>query len=355
MRWRPFEKPIANLEIGDLERLREEKVEEQLFLEYKSEWSPHQLAKSIAAFANTEGGTLVVGMTTTGRVPDQLLGFDHQGDVGESLDHLIRDNIAPRPDYRFVVVDNVQARPCLVVEVPRGEDRPYLLTRTGQVTRRTQTGTEPASRDYLDTLFAEGRAGEHWARFVAEGELMRLSRQPEAHVWTIPVVDGGLSVAPRLFTADAWEQLPRIAGGFSPVIGHQKTHASMDLSDTHLRVRVPGFTEPEAFHLMAATNGMVETTWIEKDGDAYILDLMIDQALLMHRSLTVDRFAFTGRLLLAFANFWSVPLGGGASRPGSVSMIYPEYVLADELTNPTLAATLKRYVARSRGTWDPEP
>jgi predicted HTH transcriptional regulator len=206
MLWRPFDKPTAELETGDLERLRDDKVEEQLFLEYKSEWSPRQIAKSIDAFANTEGGTLVVGMTTVGREPAALTGVEHEGELAESLDRLVRASIAPRPDYQAKVVPNREGALCLVVEVPRGEARPYLVTTTGQVMRRTQTGTEPATRDYLDRLFAEGRAGEQWARSLAEEALKDTAATPEeaAHIWTIPVVEGGLSVASRLFTADVW-------------------------------------------------------------------------------------------------------------------------------------------------------
>ena len=60
--WTPFGgKAIDDTEAAALQRLLDEGVEENLFLEYKGKWEPHQIAKSIAAFANTEGGTLIVG------------------------------------------------------------------------------------------------------------------------------------------------------------------------------------------------------------------------------------------------------------------------------------------------------
>lgn len=40
---------------------------------------PQAIAKSIDVFANTEGGTLVVGMTTLGREPAELTGVEHEG------------------------------------------------------------------------------------------------------------------------------------------------------------------------------------------------------------------------------------------------------------------------------------
>jgi hypothetical protein len=44
---------------------------------------PQASAKSIDAFANTEGGTLVVGMTTLGREPAELTGVEHEGELAD--------------------------------------------------------------------------------------------------------------------------------------------------------------------------------------------------------------------------------------------------------------------------------
>jgi hypothetical protein len=44
---------------------------------------PHAIAKSIDAFANTEGGTLVVGMTTLGREPAELTWVEHEGELAD--------------------------------------------------------------------------------------------------------------------------------------------------------------------------------------------------------------------------------------------------------------------------------
>jgi hypothetical protein len=41
---------LVEVSVEDLERLRDEGIEESLFLEYKSEWSGSQMAKAIAEF-----------------------------------------------------------------------------------------------------------------------------------------------------------------------------------------------------------------------------------------------------------------------------------------------------------------
>jgi len=56
MLWRPFDPPLSEWTTQELERLLDEGMEESLFLEYKSEWSAAQIAKSVAGFANTREG-----------------------------------------------------------------------------------------------------------------------------------------------------------------------------------------------------------------------------------------------------------------------------------------------------------
>jgi Putative DNA-binding domain len=355
MLWRPFNRPWADITKQDLQDLIDEQIEEQLFVEYKSEWSTRQITKSIDAFANTEGGTLVVGMRTEGRVPVELVGVEHEGDLAESLDRLVRDSIAPLPDYRAKVIRKEHGRGCLVVEVPRGEARPYLVTTTGQVMRRTQTGTEPATRDYLDRLFAEGRAGEEWARSYVDEELRDVIAEAEqTRIWTIPVVNQGLSVADRLFTADVWMLLPELASRFTGD-PYGKDRAAIDVTDSHLRITMPGFNEREAFYLQASSDGVIKTTWMEVDGSSAMLDSMIDRALPMHRQLTVERFGFHGRILVVLRNSWTVRSSDGVSRSHKISTTYPDFVLADDLTDSDLVAKLRRHIARSLGRWEAEP
>jgi hypothetical protein len=354
--WRPFDKPILNLSIEDLERLRDDGTEESLFLEYKSQWSGHQIAKSVDGFANTEGGTLVVGMTTRGRKPVELVGLEHSGDLGESLDQVVRSSIAPRPDFRFTVIDNREGRPCLVVETPRGPSRPYLVTTTGQVMRRTQTATEPATRDYLDRLFLEGRAGEGWARRIAVSELANWSAMPEAGlVWTIPGVEEGLSLGTRLFTQPFLDHLLEVADGFPWVSRFGGGHKRPSVTDSYLMVSKVDPFDGSEFNLRAGITGMVKSVFnSEHMGSGEdTLGKMIDSALPFHKSLLVDSFGFRGKVIVALRNRWPRSTGSGETR--YIALTHPDFVLADDLDTQELAESLKRQMARSLGYWQPEP
>jgi hypothetical protein len=352
MLWRPFpEKGLEDVTFEDLERLIQKQVEESLFLEYKGEWSAHQIAKTVAAFANTEGGTLIVGLRTEGRIPVEVLGLDHAGDLGESLDRLVRGAIAPRPEVRFAQVDSNQGSPSLLVEVPVGQARPYLVTRTGQVMRRTQTGTEPATREYLDRLFLEGRAGEQWARSQADARLASPTAEA-ALLWTVPMVEEGLSLGRGLFTQRSWERIFQLACGFPMISAHSaKQTARQSLSDTRLQVGIPdSFNQAEVFSLGAETSGIVESMWTDPDGDAGSLVAMIESALPMHKTAYIELLGFHGRVVIAMRKQWK----GRLEHSQTVAFRHPQPVLADDLDDSELAASLKRQVDRSRGRWSPE-
>lgn len=351
MLWRPFDKPLAELTIGDLNRLIEDEIEESLFLEYKGEWTARQLAKTVAAFANTEGGTLVLGMRTEGRRPVELTGIHHEGDLGESLDQLVRATIAPRADLRFVEIRLAGTRPSLVAEVPAGPSRPYLVTTTGQVMRRTQTGNEPATREYLDRLFLEGRAGEQWARSQADARLA-MSSADAALLWTVPMVEDGLTLGTALFTQRSWERIFELACGFPNVSSHSaKRTARQGLSETRLQVGIPdSFNPAEVFSLGTETNGIVESSWADSNGDGGALVAMIESALPMHKTAYVELLGFHGRVAIAMRRQWK----GRLEHIQTVAFRHPEPVLADDLDDSELAASLKRQVDRSRGYWSPE-
>ena len=61
--FRPFgAKPLSEVDRNALEQLVSDGIEEGLFVEYKREWVSHKVARAVASFANTYGGTLIVGI-----------------------------------------------------------------------------------------------------------------------------------------------------------------------------------------------------------------------------------------------------------------------------------------------------
>lgn len=79
--------------------------EEGKTLEFKRDLSsPKNLLKTLVAFANTAGGTVIVGADDTTRKP---VGLEQPLDEEERLCSLIADSISPRlvPDVEMITVE----------------------------------------------------------------------------------------------------------------------------------------------------------------------------------------------------------------------------------------------------------
>jgi hypothetical protein len=103
----------------------------------------------VLAFANTTGGTVYVGANPDTRVP--LHGLDRTEDDVRLLKQDIQQTIYPAVDVEFDVREN-GPRGIIVINVPRGNDQPYIFTPTGQIYVRERANTRLASRDEIVNL-----------------------------------------------------------------------------------------------------------------------------------------------------------------------------------------------------------
>ena len=90
--------------------------------------SPHGVLKTLVAFANTSGGTLLVGVEDESKA---VCGIPNPLKTEESLASLIADSISPRlvPDIEILPWRETQA---LAVVVQASANRPHYLIREGQ-------------------------------------------------------------------------------------------------------------------------------------------------------------------------------------------------------------------------------
>jgi ATP-dependent DNA helicase RecG len=96
-------------------------------LEFKRDLSsPRPLLRTLVAFANSAGGSLVLGVTDD----RQVVGIDSPLDMEERLCNLIADSIAPRlvPNVELATVDS---KTLLVVEVFLSGTRPHFIKAEG--------------------------------------------------------------------------------------------------------------------------------------------------------------------------------------------------------------------------------
>jgi len=124
---------------------------ENLHTEFK-EWPvrPDDLAACLVAFVNTDGGQLVLGVADDRRV----VGIDDTDRVGRDVDNVARNNCEPPVTVvqEVITAPDAPERSLLVVNVPKGDQRPYRTNR-GVHYVRTSTGRRRASREELLRLF----------------------------------------------------------------------------------------------------------------------------------------------------------------------------------------------------------
>ncbi|MCL5961898.1 MAG: putative DNA binding domain-containing protein [Chloroflexi bacterium] len=111
------------------------------------------ILKDIVAFANTNGGTIYIGVGANPSVPP--LGIEHPEEAVEILKREVHKNISPLLD---VSIDSKTSdgKILLQVNVPKGPDTPYVLG-SSQVYIRQESETSLAVRDEIVRLVLDAR------------------------------------------------------------------------------------------------------------------------------------------------------------------------------------------------------
>jgi len=129
-------------------------IESQV-LEFKREYSDG-IRKTVVAFANTDGGKLIVGVNNDGVV----VGLDNPYDDMLKISNSLRDSI--RPDvmvFISMIIDEIKGKQVIVINVERGTSCPYYLGNKGVrpegVFLRQGASTVPASEAAILKMIRE--------------------------------------------------------------------------------------------------------------------------------------------------------------------------------------------------------
>ncbi|MBI4641517.1 MAG: putative DNA binding domain-containing protein [Candidatus Tectomicrobia bacterium] len=124
---------------------------ENLHTEFK-EWPiyPDDLAPSIVAFANTDGGQIFLGIGNRA----QVVGIDENelDRATQFVDNVAFNNCEPPVTVVQETIRDERGRVALVIYIPKGDQRPYRTNR-GIYYIRTSSGRRQASREELLRLF----------------------------------------------------------------------------------------------------------------------------------------------------------------------------------------------------------
>lgn len=106
------------------------------------------LAASLVAFANTDGGQVIFGVSSKGRI----VGVKDADSLTRSVDAVAFNNCEPPITVVQEIVRDQSGATFVVVNVPKGDQRPYHANR-GVHYVRTTSGRRQASRSELLRLF----------------------------------------------------------------------------------------------------------------------------------------------------------------------------------------------------------
>lgn len=136
-------RPFDELELEDvaeiLRRVGEDR--ESLYFERKRSVTPSSLAKTCAAFANTNGGLLVVGVEDGS---DELVGVESVGSEPQVwVKDVLRGRVLPLPAFQARALDVGNGLVLLLVLVEWSSTTPHLLTRSGAIYVRNPGSSDP--------------------------------------------------------------------------------------------------------------------------------------------------------------------------------------------------------------------
>ncbi len=111
-------------------------------VEFKSAKAhPDSLARELVAFANTQGGILLIGVEDDGHISGLDESIEHEARIA----NIARNNVNPPINVESAIVEMPEGR-VLMVKVERGRDRPYqtlqnqFLVRVGSTNRTATQG-----------------------------------------------------------------------------------------------------------------------------------------------------------------------------------------------------------------------
>ena len=95
-------------------------------IEFKlQEAHPDSIAKEIVAFANTQGGTILMGVDDTGTI----VGIDESKNWEEWIANITQHNIVPAISVDYTEV-NIKEKRIALIDIPKGLDKPYQTSKS---------------------------------------------------------------------------------------------------------------------------------------------------------------------------------------------------------------------------------
>ena len=149
-----FDRSLDNIKWETIERFCKEGLSEGTYLDYKESF-PSKLEKTIAAFANTFGGVILIGIEENDQNQPVLpiKGIDFKRGLSEKITSIVLSRITPTliPEIKIVTnEDNTKA--IIVIRIQASKNPPHAISSNTDVYIRTNDLNNPEKRADLDEI-----------------------------------------------------------------------------------------------------------------------------------------------------------------------------------------------------------
>ncbi len=177
-----YTKPINLITYDDVVKFCEGDIAEGMTLDYKEEITSKGIAKAIAAFANTWGGTIVIGVgDKDGKPLPPFVGMPYHKGMQEQIIQISLTNITPPivPDVQ-ICTNNDNTKSFAIVRVHQSNITPHALVNNTQVYCRTGSLSTPheeaASIEKIAWLMDRKKKSEHLKKSLCEDSIKYFKR-----------------------------------------------------------------------------------------------------------------------------------------------------------------------------------
>lgn len=163
-----FKKPLEKITYKDVVDFCNSEIRENEVLDYKEEF-PAKLEKIIAAYANTYGGLVIIGVEDNdGKPVKKPLGIKYVKGLEEKVTQIILSNITPPlfPEIHFVKPKN--GKTFLLIQVAQSSNTPHSIANNTKVYLRTGSITKPERLADLNELHWLSRNRENSVYFRSD-------------------------------------------------------------------------------------------------------------------------------------------------------------------------------------------
>lgn len=195
-----FNKPLIQVEYSDIEKLKDDEIDESLILDYKEQMiNENKLIKQINAFSNTMGGLLIFGIKESGQGghPDEINGIEPQN--AERLEHIISSNIIPKISVQFHKINKPDSdKIILIIRIPEGQNQPYYDNHSKKYYKRYNFKAEPMGEHEIEALYQKRFFGVgKLSKYITDAILFNRDRLRERlRETSTKIIDGHIIITP---------------------------------------------------------------------------------------------------------------------------------------------------------------